>query len=742
MKRIFSALAILAVSFLAFSACDEVELPGEFSIPDAESQQFFNSGVQFKAAGESGDQSIRVSFVAPEAWTASAEEETKGVPWLTVDPSSGPAGKAEITITAKGNTEKTPRDATITITSGSVKKTLPIHQDAKAEEASADDKIRLNKSTLTLVQGQTEKLEAVGQDGKVLKASWSSSDPNIAKVDGEGNVTGNDVGKATITAVVDKLSATCEVTVEKKAEEPSTGEIRLSKTTLTLHKEQTEKLEALDKDGNVLKANWSTSNDHIAKVDDEGNVTGHDIGKATITAVVGKASATCEVTVEDEIGVQSLELVEHELTIKVDESYTLTLIVHPEGASLKDLRWVSAGPSVVTVDDKGKVTGIKPGSAHVTVGIGDHPSEGMYDRCLVTVIPADLVPVTAVTLDKTSLTLNKGDYEVVTATVTPANFNQALNWKPQDPTIVDVVLDGPTKAIFKAKAPGKTKVDVIAGTTTFASCEVTVTATSTTVPVSGVTLDKTSLNLQEGQGYTLTATVSPDNATDKTVTWSSSNESVASVVNGYVSAKKAGNATITATAGDKSATCVVTVSAVEIQSIAFNPASRTLYTGKKEAVYVQISPADAVPDVQWSSSQPDVVAVEDAAGEGYTSSSMKILNPLKAGTATITATAGGKSATLSVTVEDVALARIELSQSWVTLRVGDTQRLEAKCFNNDGSQASGCVVEWSSNNPSVAKVEKVNDSMGKITAVSAGPADIFASVGDVKAQCVVQVQGE
>ena len=82
-----------------------------------------------------------------------------------------------------------------------------------------------------------------------------------------------------------------------------------------------------------------------------------------------------------------------------------------------------------------------------------------------------------------------------------------------------------------------------------------------TVAVESVTLNKTELTLEVGDEETLTATVAPDNATDKTVTWSSDNAAVATVENGKVTAVFAGSATITATAGDKSATCTVTVNA-------------------------------------------------------------------------------------------------------------------------------------------------------------------------------------
>ena len=89
-----------------------------------------------------------------------------------------------------------------------------------------------------------------------------------------------------------------------------------------------------------------------------------------------------------------------------------------------------------------------------------------------------------------------------------------------------------------------------------------------TVAVESVTLNKTELTLEVGGEETLTATVTPDNATDKTVTWSSDNTAVATVENGKITAVAAGNATITAKAGDKTAACIVTVNAIAPSGIA------------------------------------------------------------------------------------------------------------------------------------------------------------------------------
>ena len=179
----------------------------------------------------------------------------------------------------------------------------------------------------------------------------------------------------------------------------------------------------------------------------------------------------------------------------------------------------------------------------------------------------------------------------------------------------------------------------------FAGCgskEEPVPAKPSRIEVSGVSLDQTSLTLTVGGTASLAATVSPADATDKTVTWSSSNESVATVKNGTVTAVAVGSATITAKAGSKSANCSVTVSAKEVPviGITLEPTSASIEVGKTAQLTATVSPSDATDaTVTWSSSKESVATVKN--GE---------VTAVAEGTATITATAGGKSATCAVTV--------------------------------------------------------------------------------------------
>lgn len=167
------------------------------------------------------------------------------------------------------------------------------------------------------------------------------------------------------------------------------------------------------------------------------------------------------------------------------------------------------------------------------------------------------IPVTSVTLAPKTLSIEEGKTAGLTATISPANASdQQFSWNVKDTEIAAVY--GYTSEIKTVTAlkEGQTQITVtIDGQT--ASC--TVTVTPRTISVESITLNKPQLSLVKGATETLAATVLPTTATDKTVIWKSSDTAVATVENGVVTAVAAGNATITAKAGEKTAICAVTV---------------------------------------------------------------------------------------------------------------------------------------------------------------------------------------
>ena len=268
-----------------------------------------------------------------------------------------------------------------------------------------------------------------------------------------------------------------------------------------------------------------------------------------------------------------LELVE-------GDKATLVASVKPANASDQSVTWSCSDNSVAMVSS-GQVTALKAGTATVTVTTVDG---GKSATCKVTV-KEKTYAVESVALDQTSLELTEGDNATLTATISPSNAtNKNVKWSTSDKTVATVA-DGKVTAI---KAGSATITVTTEDGSKTASCKVTVKAK--TYPVTGVSLDKTTLSLTEGDTETLTATISPSNATNKNVKWSTSDKSVATVADGKVTAVKAGSATITVTTedGSKTASCKVTVKAKEVPTITV---SQTNYTvaGKGGTVALQIT---------------------------------------------------------------------------------------------------------------------------------------------------------
>ena len=264
---------------------------------------------------------------------------------------------------------------------------------------------------------------------------------------------------------------------------------------------------------------------------------------------------------DDPIAVEGITLDKTTATVEEGAKVTLTATVTPDTATDKTVTWSTSNEAIATVSG-GVVTGVKAGEVTITAKAGDKSA-----TCTVTVTAKqgtedseDPIAVESITLDKTTATVEEGAKVILTATVTPDNAtDKTVTWSTSDEAIATV-----SGGVVTGVKAGEVTITAKAGDKS-ATCTVTVTAKQSTedpddpIVVTGITLDKTTAMVEEGAKVTLTATVTPDNATDKTVTWSTSDEAIATVSGGVVTGVKAGEVTITAKAGDKSATCTVTV---------------------------------------------------------------------------------------------------------------------------------------------------------------------------------------
>ena len=397
--------------------------------------------------------------------------------------------------------------------------------------------VSLNTATIEMVEGETFSLVAtvMPKDAEYDGVTWASSNASVASVN-SGTVTAIKEGTATITASAGGKSSTCTVKVSAKV--VAVTSITLDKTSLSLKVGETETITATVSPYNATDKTitWNSSDVSVATVSD-GKVTAKKSGTATITAKSGIYTADC--TVDISVDTESVTLDKTSLELAVGETAQLTATVKPDDATDKNVTWASSDESVAKVAN-GKVTAVKTGKATITANCGGKTAE-----CAVTVT----VPITSLTLDKTTLSLAVGESAQLTATVKPDDAtDKTVTWTSSDESVAKVA-DGKVAAV---KA-GKATITANCGGKT-AECIVTVS-----VPVSSITLDKTSLSLALGETAQLTATVKPDDATDKTVTWTSSDESIAKVNNGEVKALKIGSSTVTATSASFSVSCNVTV---------------------------------------------------------------------------------------------------------------------------------------------------------------------------------------
>ena len=336
---------------------------------------------------------------------------------------------------------------------------------------------------------------------------------------------------------------------QKAPKEIPVSSVSLNKTSQELVVGESVQLNATvnPSDATEKTITWSSSNQAVATVAG-GKVTAISEGTTSITASAGGKSATCSITVKKKtVGVMSIELNKTELTLTEGESETLVATVKPEDATDKTVTWSTSNAEVATVDN-GKVVAVKEGESVISAKAGDKTA-----TCKV-VVDKKVITVSSVELNKNTLELVEGDSETLVATVKPDDAtDKAVTWVTSDESIAAVEDDGKVTA----NKEGEATITAKAGDKS-ATCKVIVA--KRIIPVTEVTLDHETLDLVEGDEVTLTATVKPDDATDKTVTWSTSDASIATIdEEGKITALAEGTATISASAGEMSMTCLVTV---------------------------------------------------------------------------------------------------------------------------------------------------------------------------------------
>ena len=522
----------------------------------------------------------------------------------------------------------------------SIEKKLSEEEKEKSETAKAElEKVeQTSEKELTLQIGESADIalsypegyeEAVTAANYASTVTYSSNNTRAAEVDAAGKITAKAPGTALITtkvAISSKLSKSfvTKVTVAGKQVE----KITLNKTALTMKENATSRLRATvtPEDAENRAIIWSSSNEETAVVSG-GLVTAKAEGEAVITAKTANGTeATCKVTVgdtkaPDPVQVTNVTLNKETLTLTIGASETLEATVLPAEAS-QEVTWESDTPETASVDQNGKVTAVKEGTAKITAAAGDKTA---VCNVTVTAKQTESKPVESITLNKENLTLTVGTDETLKATVLPAAADQTVNWTSGAPETASVDQNGKVTAVKE----GTTVITAKAGEKS-ATCKVTVNPKAgagttdpdnkdpetpgkpKTIKVSKVKLNKTKLTLGVKEKFTLKTTITPKNATNQKVKWTLSKKGIVSVSSkGVITAKKTGKVKVTATVDGKKAACTVTVKKAPAK-VSLKKTKITLKKGKTYKITAKLPKNTASNKITYSSNKKSVATVSSA----------------------------------------------------------------------------------------------------------------------------------
>lgn len=544
-----------------------------------------------------------------------------------------------------------------------------------------------------------------------MEVKWVSSNEDILTVSDSGVVTGVGGGDAVVSVItLDGIKvASCDVHVRI----PVTG-ITLSKnmveTTLSAGNYQLSYTITPEGDGVDTSVIWSSSNEDILTVDQNGFVTFVSPGNATVicqTNDIGTDGnnllATCDFFISEPVTSVTLDFTD--VTLKLGDTFRLTAEILPVNATDKTVTWISSNTSVVTVDENGLLTAVGTGSAAVLVQSND---SGITAMCNINVYQ----PVETVEINYTEMSVRKGTVFWLYAKAGPDNaVNKTIIWSTSNPRIATVDESGMVTAI----EPGECIITATSQDTgIFATCSLTVTE-----PVTGISLNYTDIAIYAGDKFALIPSVEPIDADNKAVTYLSSDTSIATVdENGIVTGLKGGECVILVTTVERGlvASCKVTVYEF-VTSVTINEKDvKYINNGASKAFTASVTPASATNrGVIWSSSDTNVFRV----------SQRGVVTAVGLGTATITATAADGSGIFdTIVLQSIRpVSTITVSPSYVTVIEGQSQRVTATISPADATIQE---IEWSSSDPEVAVV----DYNGEITGVSAGICYVYAKSTD------------
>ena len=403
--------------------------------------------------------------------------------------------------------------------------------------------VSLNLNEATIHVGEKLTLEATVSPKNVTDdtLNWSSNNSSIATVDKNGTVTGVKGGSTLIKVVTEDgdymafciLTVVENVTVINLQEEAEVGVGKKLKLEATVVNE-----------GATNKSlEWSTENSKICKVNEKGVITGVKVGKTVITASATDESgayAQCEVTVIDATDDIDINGEDQLLTMIVGESRKIRFTTVPANTTYNPI-WTSDNEKIAVVNKHGQVSALSAGTTTIVATARDNPEVKAY----VTVMVSNPVLATNVIFSDSEVIMTPGEQKTVPFTIVPSNFTESYTWSTDNPVVASV--DEKTGKIT-AKSVGSASITLM-----------TKSGKKGSVRVFVVGLSRTSIRLAQYESNEIKLEIDGAGSGSLTVRWDTDNQSIASIANGKITARKVGKTKVYAVVNGRSLACTVEV---------------------------------------------------------------------------------------------------------------------------------------------------------------------------------------
>ena len=436
-------------------------------------------------------------------------------------------------------------------------------EDNESIESSIEVEAALHVSSLTISESEVSLLTGSDKADKQIACKispenahyqqviWESSDSNIVTINEDGTLHAVAAGEAIVSATSSDPAftekVTCNVVVHK-----GVSSITLSSEEEVIYEAGKVKLTAgvLPEDAENREIIWSTSNEEVASVEQDGTVNFVGIGQAVITCMATDGSEILsECKIQTVKGVKSVTLSLNVATLLLGADGALSTValnetVQPEDATYQAVTWSSSDESIAKVDENGIVQAISIGKATIFAYSTDpRVSDTVKASCAITVGNA----VKSITLSGITGDIAKGKSQKILVTISPEDvFNSKLKWESNNENVLKVDSSGTVKAV----GVGTATITCSATDGSGVQCSETYKVIQA---VTSLKAQEANIILFAGQEQTLHASVNPTDATNKLLEWSSDSYSVSVQQDGKITAESASNAIVTATSTDGSA---------------------------------------------------------------------------------------------------------------------------------------------------------------------------------------------